>query len=109
MKRNLWEAAHTCTKFGHKMKRKTLTIEKSNVRGWECVKCDEVILHPEDSQRMLALNKLKKGLPVKIGELGNSLVVRIPKELAAMYKMAKGGEIMLKAHDDKIIEMVLNA
>ena len=108
MKRELWGAAHICTKFGHQMKRKTLTMEGTNVRVWECAKCDEVILHPEDAQRMLVLNKLKNGLSVKIGELGNSLVVRIPKELAVMYKMTKGGEIRLKAHDNKIIEMVLN-
>ena len=105
MKRNLWDAAHRCTKCNSLMAKKNLFIEGASVRGWECPKCRDAVLHPEDAQRMLLLSKLKRGLPVKIGELGNSLVVRIPKEVAEFYKLSKGEQIRIKAESENKIEI----
>ena len=82
MKRNLWNAVHKCTKCNSSMSKKTLVVEGIKVRGWECSKCKDTVLHPEDAQKMLLISKLKRGLSVKIGALGSSLVVRIPKEIA---------------------------
>lgn len=105
MKRDLWNAEHKCTNCNSLMRKKSLLIEGANVRGWGCVKCKDIVLHPEDAQRMLMLNKLKRGLPVKIGELGSNLVVRIPKEIASLYKLSKGEQIIIKAENDKKIEL----
>ena len=105
MKRDLWYAQHKCTNCNSIMHRKTLVIEGLNIRGWECVKCKETVLHPDDAQRMFVLNKLKRGLSVKIGELGKSLVIRIPKEIAMHYKLSKGEQIMMKAENNKKIEL----
>ncbi|MBI2173214.1 MAG: AbrB/MazE/SpoVT family DNA-binding domain-containing protein [Candidatus Aenigmarchaeota archaeon] len=87
------------------MKKKTLVIEGIDARGWECTKCKDMVLHPEDAQRILLLSKLKKGIPVTVGELGNSFVVRIPKEIAELYKLSKGEQIMMKAENDRKIEL----
>lgn len=105
MKRDLWDAEHKCTKCNSLMKKKNFTIEGTNVRGWECVKCKDAVIHPEDAQKMLLLNKLKRGFSVKIGELGKSLIVRIPKEVANLYKLSKGEKITMKAESDNSIEL----
>ena len=100
MKRDLWNAAHKCTKCNSSMRKKNLVVEGTNVRGWECVKCKDTVLHPEDAQRMLLVSKLKRGLSVKVGELGKSLVVRIPKDIAKLYNLSKGEQITMKAESD---------
>ena len=105
MKRDLWDAGHKCTKCSYLMKKKNFTIEGMNVRGWECVKCKDAVIHPEDAQKMLLFNKLKRGFSVKIGELGKSLIVRIPKEVANLYKLSKGENITMKAESDNSIEL----
>lgn len=56
-------------------------------------------------RRMLLLSKLKRGLPVRVGELGRSLVVRIPKDIAMLYKLSKGEQIIMKAESDTKIEL----
>ena len=105
MKRDLWNAAHKCTRCNSPMRKKNLVVEGINVRGWECIKCKDAVLHPEDAQRMLLLSKLRRGLSVKIGELGKSLVVRIPKEVAKLYKLSKGELLTMKAESDTKIEL----
>ena len=103
MKRDLWDAVHKCTKCNSLMKKKNLVVEGINVRGWECVKCKDAVLHPEDAQKMFLLSKLKRGFSVKIGELGKSLIVRIPKEVANLYKLSKGEQITMKAESNNRI------
>ncbi|MBI2584061.1 MAG: AbrB/MazE/SpoVT family DNA-binding domain-containing protein [Candidatus Aenigmarchaeota archaeon] len=102
--RDMWDAEHTCT-CGEKMHKKKFVLEGIEVRGWECRKCGEADLHGADAQKVLVLNKLKKGIPVKVGELGESLIIRFPKELAEYYKIEKGESLILKAENDKKIEI----
>lgn len=109
MKRDLWDAAHKCTNCNSLMKKKNLTIEGINVRGWECIKCKDAVLHPDDAQKMLLVNKLKRGLSVKIGELGKSLIVRIPKEVANLYNLSKGEQITMKAENNNTIELEISS
>lgn len=105
MKRDIWNAVHQCIKCNKSMKKNVFTIEGVRVRGWECLACKEAVLHPEDAQKMFVFNKLKKGLSIKIGELGKNLIMRIPKEVAEFYKISKGGEIRLKADSFNKIEL----
>lgn len=104
MKRDLWEAKHKSV-CGTVMKKKTFALDGIKVRGWECPKCDESVLHPHDAQRVFVLNKLKRGIPVKVGELGNSLIMRIPKEIAEFYNLSKGEAVMFKAEGPKTMEI----
>lgn len=46
MKRDLWNAVHNCIKCNALMKKKALVVEGVNVRGWECIKCKDIVLHP---------------------------------------------------------------
>jgi len=108
MKRDLWKAAHKCLNCNITMKKKNLIVEGMKLRGWECGKCKETVLHPEDAQKMLVMSKLKRGLPVKIGELGQSLIVRIPVEMAKLYELRKGEEILMKAESNTRIGLNMN-
>lgn len=105
MKRDLWNAEHKCINCDVVMKKKKLVVEKISVRGWECPKCKETVLHPEDAQRMFIFNKLRKGLSIKVGTLGQSLIMRFPKEVAEFYKINKGEDIILKAEDFNKLEL----
>jgi len=87
------------------MKKKRFKMEGFIIRGWECPKCKEGVLHTEDAQRMLVFNKLKKGLPIKVGELGHSLIMRFPKEVAQLFNLTKGEDIVLRANDQKKLEL----
>ena len=80
-------------------------MEGMKVRVWECKKDNEIILHPEDAQKMLIFNKLRNGIPVKVGSLGEALIMRFPKEVAEFYKITKGEEIRLKAGTSKKLEI----
>lgn len=105
MTRDLWEAAHKCINCNVIMKKKELIVENIKVRGWECPKCNDTILHPEDAQKMFIFNKLRKGLSVKVGTLGQSLIIRLPKEAAEFYAITKGKSIILKAEDFNKLEL----
>lgn len=105
MKRDLWIAEHRCTKCDSIMKKNIIVIEGMHVRSWQCSRCKEIILHPEDAQKMLVLNKIKKGMPVKVGALGESLIMRFPKEVTEFYKIKKGEKIILKLGDSKKLEL----
>ena len=105
MRRDLWSAEHTCMKCGNIMKSKDITMEGIRVRALECKKDKEIILHPEDAQKMLVFNKLRNGIPIKVGSLGEALIMRFPKEVAEFYKITKGEEIKLKAGTSKKLEI----
>ena len=105
MKRDLWEAEHHCTICNGQMKRDFMQMEGMKVRAWKCIKCEEIVLHPEDAQKMLVFNKMKRGIPVKVGTLGESLIIRFPKEVAEFYKISKGGEVVLKAENKNKLEL----
>ena len=105
MKRDLWNAEHKCIECGIAMKKRTMTVEGMQIRSWQCSRCKEIILHPEDAQKMLVFNKIRKGIPIKVGALGGSLIIRFPKEVAEFYKITKGEEIILKAENLKKLEL----
>jgi len=95
MKRDLWYAKHICT-CGTVMKKKRVAFEGFKLRGWNCPTCDETVIHPTDAQKFLVYNQLKQGIKVRVGELGNSLIMRFPKEAAAFCQIKKGKIVTLK-------------
>lgn len=65
------------------------------VRGWKCKKRKEEYLDPRDVEPILKLNKLAKEhkLKSKIGIVGNSFTLRLPRVIVSAYDMFKGEEI----------------
>lgn len=105
MKRDLWDAEHFCHICSGKMAKAKVVIQDMPVRAWECKRCMETVLHPGDAQKALVFNKLKKGVPVKVGKLGEALMVRLPKEFAQFYGIEKGEDLILRAEDKSRFEV----
>lgn len=69
--------------------------------AWKCGKCGEVVLEPEAAQKALLLNKLRHGVKVTIGRLGNSLVMRFPAEIAQLAGLKKGSKVTVYPENAK--------
>lgn len=96
-----------CYKCGSEMKAKTIKLGDIQVRAWSCPKDEEEIIHPEDAQKALLLNKLKKkGVKVKVGILNKAPYLRFPKEFNNIIK--KGDEVIVRVVSGDIIELVIS-
>lgn len=92
---------------GKKAKRSVIRYKEYNVRGWKCSSCNKEYIHSEDSIRISRLENLKKkGVKVKVGVVGQSIVIRIPKDLSEIYGLEKGDEIELIPENLKRLEIV---
>ena len=109
MKRDLWDAEQVCSSCNKKMAKTKVSIEGMQIRAWECKACKETVLHPEDAQKMLIINKFRKGIPVKVGQLGEALMIRFPKEFAELYKIEKGKDLVLRADKESTFEVSVNS
>lgn len=94
-----------CWKCNISMKRITDSFHGFSVKAWKCQKCREVIYDEEDVQPILKYNKLrtsKKGLISKVGILGNSKILRIPKTIEQIYNITKGRKIEFELEREAI-------
>jgi len=83
----------------------TLQYKEYRVRGWKC-ECGEQYIHPQDSLKISFIEKLKhEKIEVKVGKLGASLVIRIPKQLEDLYKIKQGEKIELVPEDLQTISI----
>lgn len=73
--------------------------------AYKCVKCGETEFTGEQMRK--ALRKREKTIKTvvtrKIGEIGGSLVIRIPKSVENQMKLKSGREVNLIVEKDKII------
>ncbi len=72
-----------------------------------CLKCGEVVF-TEETSRMMTQKAKEKGLfgldaHTKIGQVGDSLDVRIPKRMAEFLNLSKGKEVWVHPEKNKII------
>lgn len=67
-------------------------FEGFEVNGWKCEKCKEEYLDPRELNPILKLKKLEKEntLKAKVGVVGNSYTIRVPKPLIDAYHVRKG-------------------
>ncbi len=75
--------------------------------GHVCTKCGEVFFEGEVVDRIQQKSK-EKGLfglsrKVKVGKVGDSLMVRIPKEIANFVKLKEGKEVRMSPEAGRII------
>jgi|SRR3989344_1226520 len=79
---------------------KNLSFNRFKIDGWKC-KCGEIYYNPEQTERILILNKLKKAkIKVKLGQNKNNLILRIPKAIENAIGLKKGKEIELELNND---------
>ena len=96
----------SCFKCGSPMNDSTIKLGDVNVRSWRCSKCGEEVLHPEDAQKALFINKLKKrGITLKVGILNKAPYIRFPK--AFLDILNKGDEVEIKVSSKNEIRIII--
>ncbi|MBI3032561.1 AbrB/MazE/SpoVT family DNA-binding domain-containing protein [Candidatus Woesearchaeota archaeon] len=88
----------TCNK---QMKYKTnLRFNQYTLRGYKC-SCGEEYYHPEDTQRVLMMNKLQKqAIKAKLGRIRSNLILRLPKDVETALNFHEGEKVILKIEKD---------
>ncbi|UCE39303.1 MAG: AbrB/MazE/SpoVT family DNA-binding domain-containing protein [Thermoplasmata archaeon] len=81
-------------------------IEGYKVRSWKCKKCGEEYIDSSDAEFVLLASKTRKNpIKARVGVLGESYIIRIPKEIAEIMHIAKGkvAKITLAGPNDILI------
>jgi Antidote-toxin recognition MazE, bacterial antitoxin len=81
------------------------TLPGINSEAYKCEKCNEVEFTEEQMRE--ALRKKEKAIKIivtrKLGEIGGSLVIRIPKSVENRMKLKAGKEVSVSVENNKII------
>ena len=78
---------------------KGITFNEYKIGGWKCP-CGEIYYEPEQAQKILLLNKLKKdAIRAKLGKIRSNLIVRLPKDLENALNLRKGEVVLIKVED----------
>lgn len=95
-----------CHKCGKTMKYvKEIRFNKDRIDGWRC-SCGEVYYNPEEAQRVLLLNKIRREVVrAKLGKVRSNLILRLPKNIEYALDLEKGKDVLIKieGHGLKII------
>lgn len=90
-----------CSKCNGNVVEKSIKIQGTFVPGFFCVECSDVEIE-NDLSELLLFNKLKKEkYSSTVGLLGNSLIIRIPKDYSDAYKIGRGQEVSLECTSEK--------
>lgn len=114
MKKNIppkdfWEkgALLICSECGEKTEQIIHSVEGFEQRAWKCPKCGDITIHPIDAQQYLRYKKLSKEETVKVGKLADSLIIRVPKQIAEVLGLQKGKKVKLKLEKPKELRVAL--
>ena len=93
-----------CWKCNLSMKRITDIFQGFKVNAWKCVKCKDIVYDEADIQPILKYNKLtsSKKVTSKVGVLGKSKILRIPKSIEQLYHITKGKNIEFELEPEAI-------
>lgn len=92
-----------CHKCSKPMKYvKGMKFNEYKIDGWAC-SCGESYYNPEQAQRILLLNKLKKAsIRAKLGKVRSNLILRLPKDIEIALGLEKGEDVLIKIEDNGI-------
>ena len=82
-----------------------MKFNEYTIEGWKC-SCGEIYYDPEQAQKILVLNKLKKeAIRAKLGKIRSNLIVRLPKDLEYALNLEKGKDVFIKVegHGFKVV------
>mgnify|MGYP001604523848 FL=1 len=93
-----------CWKCNITMKKIIDNFEGFKVNAWLCTKCKDIVYDEADIQPILKYNKLKtsKKVASKVGILGKSKIIRIPKSVEQIYNITKGKKIEFELEPEAI-------
>lgn len=81
---------------------KDLQFNEYKIDGWRC-SCGEIYFNPEQAQKILLLNKLKKEtIRAKLGKIRSNLILRLPKDIEVALNLHKGEEVLLKVENKEL-------
>ena len=93
-----------CGKWAH---RATLRIEGLGLSGWKCASCGEEYLSPRDSLRLSAIKQLQaQPSEATVTRVGNSLAIRIKKEVAEAFGLHSGGKLRIGLNSARKMEIL---
>lgn len=86
-----------CHKCNKQMKYSDkINFNEYEISGWRC-SCGENYYEPEQAQRILLLNKLKKeSIKVKLGKIRSNLILYLPKDVENALLLQKGKDVLIK-------------
>ncbi len=92
-----------CHKCNKKMDyRKDLKFNEYRIDGWKC-SCGEAYFNPEQAEKILLINKLKKQvIRAKLGRIRSNLILRLPKDIETALNLKKGEEVLIKLEGRKL-------
>ena len=90
---------------------KEFGISLGNFKAEVCRKCGETYFDEETAEKIQTKSK-QMGLfgltkKVKIAEIGNSIAIRIPKEIAEFLKLDKGKEVTIFPESKQVLHINL--
>ncbi len=82
-----------CGKSMHAVK--GMKFNNYSIDGWKCP-CGETYYEPEQANKILLLNKIKKeAFKAKLGKVRSNLILRLPKEMEQALGLQKGKEVVI--------------
>ncbi|OIO65521.1 hypothetical protein AUJ68_02815 [Candidatus Woesearchaeota archaeon CG1_02_57_44] len=81
---------------------KGIRFNEYTVDGWVCT-CGEKYYEPEQAQRILLLNTLKKqSVKAKLGRIRSNLILRLPKDIEMALNLEQGEDVSITVEGDGI-------
>lgn len=81
---------------------KGIKFNEYAINGWKC-SCGEIYYEPEQAQKILLLNKLKKEtIRAKLGKIRSNLILRLPRDIEQALSLEKGEDVLITVEDNGI-------
>ncbi len=88
---------HRCGKIMEHVKE--MKFNEYVLDGWKC-SCGEIYYNPEQAQKVLLLNKLKKEvIRARLGKIRSNLILRLPRDVERALSLEKGENVIIKVED----------
>ena len=86
-----------CRTCGKDMRHKrAISFNGYRISGYACP-CGEIFFDPEEAQKILLLNKLKRAIiKAKLGKMRSNLILRLPKDVETALDFHEGEEVTLR-------------
>ncbi len=87
-----------------------VNLDGHRIKAWKCKDCDEEYLDSAEAQFLLMRKKMeKRPLTATVGVLGDSYIIRIPKEIVEFMQIRKGEKAKITLAGPHDIMVSVNA
>jgi hypothetical protein len=82
--------------------KKGIPFNQYRIDGFSC-SCGEIYFDPEQAEKILLLNKLKKQkITAKLGRIKSNLILRLPKDVETALGLEQGEEVELHVENKEL-------